>query len=277
MPGPGSSDPGPFRFRTHWQNMRPGRTFSSADTRPAGHVFFIPPAERLDDDLKNRPHFLVNRCDPAADPQALGTLVHMSTRATEADVFGCAAHTLRDGGSHAIATRLLPWPARALERSAYSATDEIRSVRAAVARALGIGTGIADRTNGSTRGRLARIIEPKADAAFGIVLTAHDYGSRRRYQVLIPIYDQVIASPSGVELLEPLPWDVVPRRHAWMDRLPFAKPLLATAAVLTLTEEWRGSRDSRTWLRKQIEVMDAVIDPETLGEMEAKIRERLQL
>ncbi|HKP75551.1 MAG TPA: hypothetical protein VJT67_08410 [Longimicrobiaceae bacterium] len=257
--------------------MRPGRTFSSADTRPAGHVFFIPPAARLDDDVKTRPHFLVNRCDPEADPRALGTLAHMSTRATEADVFGCAAYALRGGSSHVIAARLLPWPARAMERSSYSATDEVRSVRAAVSHALGMDTGTAARTSGSVRGRLARIIEPKAEATFAVVLTAPDYGSRRRYQLLAPILDRVIASPDGVEELELLAWDVIPRRHAWTDRLPFAKPVLDTSALLTLTEEWRLSRDSRTWLRKQIEVTDAVIDPETLGEVEAKIRERLEL
>ena len=76
--------------------MRPGTSFHGSDVRPAGHVFVIPAQERPGDDPKNRPHFLLNRCDPAVDPHVLGTLAHMSTKATEISEYGCAGHEIVD-------------------------------------------------------------------------------------------------------------------------------------------------------------------------------------
>lgn len=132
--------------------MRPGITFSGADVRPAGHIFFIPPADRPGDDPKTRPHFLLNRFDPSADPYGLATLAHMSSKATELNEFACPGHEIMDpgatkgtarGGSFVVSARLLPREPEELTRSAYSATGEVNSVRRSVRQALGPEEGLA--------------------------------------------------------------------------------------------------------------------------------------
>ncbi|HEV7591444.1 MAG TPA: hypothetical protein VGO40_25240 [Longimicrobium sp.] len=79
----------------------------------------------------------------------------------------------------------------------------------------------------------------------------------------------------GVEEIELTRWDVVPDGQTWFDDLPLAEPMIETAGLLSLTEEWRKSRDPRTWLPKQIDVTAGMIDPTTLAAVEAKIIERL--
>ncbi|HEV7591443.1 MAG TPA: hypothetical protein VGO40_25235 [Longimicrobium sp.] len=182
--------------------MRPGSSFFGLAIRPAGHIFFIPAEERPGDDPKNRPHFLLNRCDPAADAHVLGTLAHMSTKPTEMVEYGCAGHEIA-GTPHVrkmgwdrnfvITTRLLPLLAQDLKESRYSAVDEVRNVRRSVMQALSIGGGIEPRGNGSVRGRIVRVLEDSADFDFGFVLTEHQYSAQRRYQIVVPIIDRVVA------------------------------------------------------------------------------------
>jgi hypothetical protein len=263
--------------------MRRGSTFSETETRPAGHIFFIPGTERPTDDTKNRPHFLVNRCDPVADPYVLGTLAHMSTKATEIHEYGCAGYEIVDptqlkgdgrDGNFVITARLLPRSATRLTRSHHSATDSVRSVRTSVLQAAGVGEGVGKEGSGSVRGRLARVLDRRAGFEHGVILTAHEYSRQRRYQVIVPIIDRV--TEDGMEELELTPWDVLLKRRMWIDHLRYAEPLLETAGLISLTEEWKRSRDSRKWLKKQIEVTHAVIDAPTLAEVESKIGERLR-
>ncbi|HEX6749167.1 MAG TPA: hypothetical protein VF092_17860 [Longimicrobium sp.] len=262
--------------------MRPGSIFSEMQTRPAGHIFFIPGVERPGDDLKNRPHFLVNRCDPTADPHVLGTLAHMSTKATELTVYGCAGYVLqdrsqpRDHASYVITSRLVPQLAGLLKTSQFSCTDHVRSVRGSVLQAVGIGEGIAEPGDGSVRGRLARVVDHEAGFRFGVVLTSHGYSRQRRFQVVVPVVDRLVATAGGIEELEVTEWDVLPERKPWFDSLPLSVPLLETAAVISLTEEWKKSRNPLTWLGKQIELTDVTIDPATLAAVDAKITERLR-
>jgi hypothetical protein len=266
--------------------MKPGTTFGGTEIRPAGHIFFIPGDERPGNDPKNRPHFLVNRCDPAADAYVLGTLAHMSTKATEIVEYGSPGHEIADtvhakgigrDGSFVITTRLLPRLAAELDRSRYSAVDEVRSVRRSILQALAIGERASRPSSGSVRGRLVRVLDERVGFGFGFVLTAHEYSAQRRYQIVVPLIDRVVEGEDGLEEIELTRWDVAPERRSWSVDLPLVEPIIETAGLLSLSEDWRKSRDHRTWLHRQIEVTDIMIDAATLVEVEARIVERLLL
>lgn len=263
--------------------MRPGSSFSGNETRPAGHIFFIPGADRPGDDTKNRPHFLVNRCDPALDPDVVATLAHMSTKGTETLEYGSAGYEIADparlsgyggDGQFVVASRLIPRAVSRLVQSQLSSTDSVRHVRSAVLQAVGAGEGVAVPGSGSVRGRLVRVLDPRAGFGYGFILTAHEYSRRRRFQIIVPLIDRV--SEDGLEELEITRWDLLPESPVWSHHLPCEEPMLDTAGLISLTEEWKGSRDSRTWLRKQIEVTDVVIDTPTLVQIEMRIGERLR-
>lgn len=264
--------------------MRPGTRFRRGAPRPAGHIFHIPAAERPTDDPKSRPHFLVNRCDPAADPLSVAALAHMTTKAAEHTEYGSPIHEIAasgtltrpdQAGSYVIAARLLPRSPERLVVSAWSAVDHVRSVRRAVLVALGLGEGLAAAGAASVRGRLVRVHDRRAEIRYGCIVTGHSYSASRRYQVIVPIIDRVVHGPDGPELLDPNRWSVVPARQAWWDALPFRSPMLDTAGLISLSEPWRRGRDPRRWLKRQIEVTDAAIDAATLAEVEARIMERL--
>lgn len=264
--------------------MKPGTRFQAGAVRPAGHIFIIPAAERLTDDVKNRPHFLANRCDPWKDPNGLATLAHMSTKNTESVQYGCPSHEIIDrtsleradqDGSFVVAARLIPQLPDRLRVSRFSAVDEVRSVRAAILRAIAPGEGTAEP--GSVRGRLVRVLDRQADFPFGVLITEARYSAKRRYQIVVPIIDRVADGDAGPELLEPTRWDVIPAPQAWVKKLPVAQPMLDTAALISLTERWQRSRDRRMWLKKQIQVLDEAVDAATLTAIQARIGERLRL
>lgn len=265
--------------------MRPGARFEPGATRPAGHIFYIPAAERPTDETKTRPHFLVNRCDVAADPYGLATLAHMSTKATEHIEYGSHIHEIVDptvlkkpdqDGNFVIASRLLPRDPERLLTSRMSAVDEVRSVRRAVVLALGLAEGVAPPGARSVRGRLVRIMDQRVSYPYGIVLGAHAYSAYRRFQIIAPILDAAVEGPDGPELLEPTRWDVEPARQPWWDALSLERPMIDTAALISLSELWRQSRDRRRWLKRQIDIMHPAVDETTLAVVEEKITERLR-
>jgi hypothetical protein len=262
--------------------MRPGARFVPGAIRPAGHIFYIPPEERPTDDPKTRPHFLVNRCDVAADPATMATLAHMTTRPTEHAAYGCPVHEIQDPaavrhrGIYVLGARLLPCVPEWLRVSAMSAAQEVRSVRGMVLEAIGFGEGVASSASKSVRGRLVRIHDSRVDIRHGCVLTSHAYSANRRYQIVVPIFDRVVRGPEGPELLQPTRWDIVPLRKPWWNALPLEEPMLDTAGLISLSEPWRQDRDPRRWLKPQIEIIDAIIDDATLAAAEEKIAERLQ-
>lgn len=264
--------------------MRPGARFAPGATRPAGHIFYLSPQERPTDDPKTRPHFLVNRCDLAADPSVMATMAHMTTRPTEDAAYGCPVHEIIDPAAvrqpgqrsiYVLGARLLPFVPEWLSESAMSAVQEVRSVRRAVLEAIGLGEGVASPTSRSVRGRLVRIHDARVGPRHGCVLTAHAYSASRRYQIIVPVVDRVVGGPEGSRLLKPTRWDVVSARHPWWHALPLDEPMLDTAGLISLSELWRKSSDPRHWLKPQIEIVDAFIDEGTLAAVEEKIAERL--
>jgi hypothetical protein len=262
--------------------MRPGARFRAGAPRPAGHIFYLSPAVRPTDERKTRPHFLVNRCDPVADPHGMALLAHMTSKPTEHTEYDCPIHEIVDTvslrlpdqqGSFVLGARLIPMVPDWLIVSSMSAVDEVRSVRRMVLQATGMGEGVAAAGSASVRGRLVRVLDARAEISYGCVVTGHAYSASRRYQVIIPIID----AHEGAEILEPTRWDVVPAPHPWWTALPFQRPMLDTAALISLSESWRRSGDRRGWLQPQIEVLDVSLDDATLSAVEGKLAERLGL
>ncbi|HEV3050962.1 MAG TPA: hypothetical protein VGX50_11655 [Longimicrobium sp.] len=225
----------------------------------------------------------MNRCDPIADPAGMATLAHMTTKPEEHTAYGCPAHeitntTLRlpdQQGSFVLGSRLLPVPPEWLVVSAMSASGETRSVRRVVLHAVGIGEGVAAAGTASVRGRLVRVRDQSVGIRYGCVVTGHAYSASRRYQVIVPIIDRVVDASDGLEIQEPVRWDVVPRRESWWDALPFRSPMMDTAGLISLSEPWKRSRDRRRWLKPQIKVLPTSIDSVTLAAVETAISERL--
>jgi hypothetical protein len=262
--------------------MRPGARFAPGAVRPAGHIFYLAPEERPTDDPKTRPHFLVNRCDVAADPAVMATLAHMTTKPTEHAAYGCSVHEIEDpvrvrhGVVYVLGARLVPCDPDWLTVSGRSAVREVRPVREMVLEAIGLGEGVADSASKSVRGRLVRIHDSRLDIRHGCVLTSHAYSANRRYQIIVPVFDRILHGPEGPEPLEPTRWDVIPQRKPWWHALPLEEPVFDTAGLISLSELWRRDRDPRRWLKPQIEIIDALIDDATLAAVEEKIVERLQ-
>jgi hypothetical protein len=246
----------------------------------------IPPGGRVTDDPKSRPHFLANRCDPASDPDGLATLAHMSTRNTEAARYGCPSHEIvprevsrqpHHPRSFVVAARLVPQLPDQLQASLASAFRDVEGVRAAILRAIAPGDAM-KQPPGSVRGRLVRVLDSRADFRYGVLVTEGRYSAQRRYQLVVPVIDRVVTGVSGPEILEPVRWDVQPRRaYAWMKSIPLQQPMFDTAGLIALTEPWRHGSDRRTWLARQIEVLDVAVDADTLSAILARIIERLQL
>jgi hypothetical protein len=165
--------------------------------------------------------------------------------------------------------------ARLLASDPDRLVQDVRSVRRVVLEAIGLGEGVANAAGRSVRGRLARIHDARVGMRYGCVVTRHAYSASRRYQVIVPIFDRIVHGPEGPRLLEPMRWDVVPVRQPWWSALPLEQPMLDTAGLISLSELWRKSSDPRSWLKPQIEIIDALIDAATLAAVEAKIAERL--
>jgi len=142
--------------------------------------------------------------------------------------------------------------------------------------AVGTGEGVAEEGDGSVRGRMVRVVDPRVGFRFGFVVTAKGYSSQRGFQVIVPVINRIACTGDEIEELDLNQWDVIPERQSWFEQRPMVEPLLETAAIVSLSEEWKKSRDPRRWLKRQIEVMDVAIDPATLAAVEAKIEERLR-
>jgi len=262
--------------------------FEQGDDRPAGHVFSLPPAARYGNDPKRRPHILLHRCRP----EDLGTLAHMTTKASEELGYGAPVHEIGEctrklrypgqKGCFVTPVRLPFQDASLLDRSDATYASSLPSVRQVTAKALGLRTGIAMPGERSLRGRLALLSRGVKEAfgfSHGVVVTQHDYSWQRRWQLVVPLLDvrELSADP---DRFTPEPWDVVPEHAAWWSALPHAwlRPVLDTARLITFSERWTGCRDRDRWLKGQIErILPVSIDAATMMRIEDALATRLCL
>jgi hypothetical protein len=271
------------------------RKFRALETRPAGHVFYVPREARLAEDTKDRRHLLLHDCPDSDTEVVLATLAHLTTRETERIAHRAPFHRLvtpelqpgpKAEGSFVNAARLVFRDVRKLTHSVGQASPgDVRESRRVVADALEIGsptppTGLA----GSVRGRLARVsgvLQKYAGFAFGIILTNHVYSTERRFQAIVPVVDLrtfLLEDETPDDFVQE-ETDVRPGNRVWCGELPssWAEPVVDTVRLVTMSEEWKKSRDRNAWLPGQITVLDVGVDAETLREIERAVSRRLGL
>jgi hypothetical protein len=269
------------------------RKFKPGEARTAGHVFYVPREARLAEDTKNRRHLLLHDATEDGTAGVLTTLVHLTTKDTEyrahkAPFYRLATPELQPPdpkakGSFVNAPRLVFRDVRKLVDSVGEASrDDMEGVRRAVADALGI-TPQPDAP-GSVRGRVARVtgtLQRYTGFAFGVVLTNPAYSAERRFQAIVPVIDLqlLLRDDETPDAFVPDETDVRPGKRPWCGNLPksWTEPLIDTARLATLTEEWKRGRNKSAWLPKQITVLDHSVDEETLREIELELAGRLGL
>jgi hypothetical protein len=269
------------------------RKFKPGQTRTAGHVFYVPKEARLAEDTKNRRHLLLHDASDEGTAAVLATLVHLTTKDTEhrahhAPFYRLTAPALQRSdpkaqGSYVNAPRLVFRDVRKLiDAVGEASNDDMEGARRAVADALGI-TRQPPHPE-SVRGRIAQVagtLQKDTGFAFGVVLTNPAYSAERRFQAMVPIIDlQVLLREDEIRGdFVPDDTDVLPGNRAWCARLPksWTEPLIDTVRLVTLTEEWKQSRNKNAWLPKQITILDQSVDDETLHEIESRLAQRLGL
>jgi hypothetical protein len=168
-----------------------------------GEVFYLPPDPREPEGKGHRPHVLLSLCVPGTD---LVTLAYGSTKRNDA-AFG-AEHVLVDPFANTYrGTGLVQptyvYPSRLVSRSvdipgscAGRIIDELPSIRAGLARALGLGTGVTREANVRGSNRRGRVIETSEevvtdwDVTHALVVTEPGYSRYGYQQTVIPLLDQ---------------------------------------------------------------------------------------
>jgi hypothetical protein len=199
-----------------------------------GEVYFLPPDAKEDGDPKTRRHPLLTPCHEDTDVVLFS---YASREETEAEKDGphifLEPH-LHEGCGFTSDTYLYPLrivpvsPEYILRRTGALSEDLMRSLRACLSQALGIGTGTAlgfGRARGSWRGRIVRMaaaITQENNAEWGLIISDPRYSFRKRYQNVVPIYPYT---------MEELPGDVVVEEAEWLKDIGMAD----TGAILEVT------------------------------------------
>ncbi|HEX2201921.1 MAG TPA: hypothetical protein VHG91_01420 [Longimicrobium sp.] len=206
----------------------------------SGEVWYLPPEARVGGDPKTRRHVLLTPCDEEDD---VGVFAYASRAGTEA-AFGGAAfffnrsarralHAGFDAPTYVMPCRLVAAGSEDLIRKTGRIVDEMREIRRALHRALGIGT----RTRrggpaaGSLRGCLVELAPPVADeigTRAALLVTEPGYSLQRRYQLVLPLLDPDEYEPSpGDVLVEEKPW--ISAVEEDMRRVLVAVPMIQAA------------------------------------------------
>jgi hypothetical protein len=280
----------------------PGRDFRLGESRPAGAVFWLPKELSLGSDPKHsRLHFLLHDCAddslPGDEAGIFATLAYMSTKNTEHKQYRAPAYKLLtrelqpvgvgQEGSFALTSRFLMVDVRSLSQASHQADPrDIRGCLASVRQGLGIGKGPAAPGGRSVRGHLARIEGPVRDVTgleFGIVVTDHAYSGMRRYQAVIPLVDlgDLLDPDEGPDDFTPdaTEFQVSRTDGPWTNAIPssWSAILVDTMRMITLTEEWKKSKNPDRWLKKQITVLPYKVGKALLDEIDIRLVHRLSL
>jgi hypothetical protein len=93
-------------------------------------------------------------------------------------------------------SRLVSYPREAIGSSAGRLVDEMPWIRASLARALGLGTGVTHESNAPGSVRRGRLVELAADLSedwevrYGLIVTAPAYSRSGFQQTIIPLLDE---------------------------------------------------------------------------------------
>lgn len=271
------------------------RTLRKGATRPAGYTFHVPAADWLGADRKTaRPYFLVERVEDPSELEVMGTLALMTSKNTEARQHGALLHEivpmrgrlrLRHQASSYVNTCWVLFRA-SLRLRTYDRvhTGEVPAVKAMLSQALGM-AGNAAAEGESIRGRLVHLNEEVARRfafEYGIVLTAHLYSVKRRWQTIVPVVDissYLEPEETATDFVQE-DTDVLPESGcAWCRQLPAGWiPVIDTVLLSTFSERWMGSKSPEFWLDEQIDhVFPLPVDPLTMARIESALAERLRL
>jgi hypothetical protein len=237
-----------------------------------GEVWFLPPDHLRGDDGKSRRQVLLTACEERGQH---ATLAYASSQQTEA-AFG-AAHVLLDPGATAYGrgggsgftrpacvypSRLVGVGSEEMQRFAGRIIDEFPFIRTALRHALGMGAG-GQVANTGWRGCVVRFtsgVSKEIGCEHGLIVTEPVYAERERYQLVVPVLD--------LRRLEPAARDVV------ADGKPWIPLLFGTPAPIALAVEMIQTVFHPTDVEHEIV---AVVDQETLAEVEDRLRERFGL
>ena len=257
-------------------------TFVEGDTRPAGHIFYVPVSDRPGDDHDDRKHFLLTDCGSGR----LATLAAMTTKPGEVN-FGANVYEIKNPnavlkagqvGSFVAPYQLIFRNGHLLDRSVDAEPSHLPGVLDAVRDALGIGTGLPrpGYHPKSLRGRLVRLTDEAKDIVFfryAFILTRHEYSSARRWQLLLPVL-HAPSLPVDAWTLEPV--DI----SSWRGGLPkdWGRVLLMTERIVSLSQGEPRAKGREADLPNEIEfVLSERIDEGSLAQVEAALVTRLGL
>ena len=224
-------------------------------THAPGDVRRMPPSgERLDEQSH---HYLLLTPTP---PDLVAIACYGSTQATEALEGACAAIVeIAPGGAGPVLVRtpadipsplracrpvgappthafwypaiLLGHPADRLPTRERREADALHAARGVLDDALGVGPGGTARHPGSWRGRIVRLVPRVAESLqspLAVIVTAHAYSARRRYQTVVPLYGRPLRpGVRGLALDGEAAWAPFVLDHVARDVAPARRRLIA--------------------------------------------------
>jgi hypothetical protein len=205
-----------------------------------GQVFYLPRDASEDISKGDRPHVLLSLCPPGSD---VVTVAYGSTKATEAHHGAESVLVVPDASSYRgtglrhptyiYPSRLVSLAPDRLGAPAGRLIDEMPLIRAALRRALGLGTGVTRAPNARGANRRGRVVELTPEMArewevrYGLVVTEPGYSRTGYQQTIVPLLDDecevrgldlVLAADSRFLSLGPL----------------YTRPILAVTMVSTV-------------------------------------------
>jgi hypothetical protein len=221
-----------------------------------GQMWVLPPRTTpLPGDSDAHPHFLL-----APQTEGAWAVMVLGTGSDAELAHGASGHIVTpsdvtpDGRgltktTHFYGGVLVPYPMPMLNRPMDGLAEELPAVREVVKAAIGCGTG--EHWNykppyggaPSWRGKIVQLrgtARKELDTPFAVILTEHEYSASKRWQVLVPLYDEAEFEPThadtGVRIARPWVSSLLDRpngalltwgslvRSLWHDRQLIGEP-----------------------------------------------------